>query len=324
MSWNNIGGSSGTAASALSLDDNEVPMLVAGGAPGKPPRVEVSPYFAVDNRATTIAGGATALEATRLPGVRVVRLTGTIAHGAEPARIRLGIDDPAHYAAWRFREMLRARGVRVMGEARTRHRPLGAVDDPVRRGSAPPMRAPRPPALARLVPPPLADDLPVINKRSQNLHAELLLRRVGLLQGTGSIADGRAAVAAMLEGAGVPRAAWDLHDGSGMSTYNRLSPRGVVRFLRWTAGQPWGARFRDTLAVGGVDGTLVRRFRGTPLAGRVFAKTGGLNATSALSGFVTARSGRTLAFSLFANDVPDGAGATAAMDAALEMVAAEN
>jgi D-alanyl-D-alanine carboxypeptidase/D-alanyl-D-alanine-endopeptidase (penicillin-binding protein 4) len=76
--------------------------------------------------------------------------------------------------------------------------------------------------------------------------------------------------------------------------------------------------------VGGVDGTLVRRFRGTALEGRVFAKTGTLNASYAIAGYMTARSGRTLLFSAFANDVPEGVSATEAMDAALVLIAEAN
>ncbi|HEY0411971.1 MAG TPA: D-alanyl-D-alanine carboxypeptidase, partial [Allosphingosinicella sp.] len=78
------------------------------------------------------------------------------------------------------------------------------------------------------------------------------------------------------------------------------------------------------LPVAGVDGTLAKRFRGTALEGRLFAKTGSLNATSALAGYMIAKSGRTLTFALYANDVPEGAGATPAMDAALQLIAAEN
>ncbi|HEY0597747.1 D-alanyl-D-alanine carboxypeptidase/D-alanyl-D-alanine endopeptidase, partial [Sphingopyxis sp.] len=141
---------------------------------------------------------------------------------------------------------------------------------------------------------------------------------------TGSIADGVAAVRAMLERADVPRTAYDFSDGSGMSTYNRVAPRGMVILLRWIATQPWGAAWRETLPVAGVDGTLSKRFRGTPLERRLFAKTGTLNATNALSGYMTAKSGRTLIFSIYANDVPGGGSATGTMDAALEMIAAEN
>jgi D-alanyl-D-alanine carboxypeptidase/D-alanyl-D-alanine-endopeptidase (penicillin-binding protein 4) len=73
-----------------------------------------------------------------------------------------------------------------------------------------------------------------------------------------------------------------------------------------------------------VDGTLARRFKGGALEGKLFAKTGSLNATNALSGYLVARSGRTLTFSAFANDVPENVAATRAIDAALELIAAEN
>jgi D-alanyl-D-alanine carboxypeptidase/D-alanyl-D-alanine-endopeptidase (penicillin-binding protein 4) len=178
--------------------------------------------------------------------------------------------------------------------------------------------------LAQITPPPLADDIAVVNKVSQNLHAELMLRRVGLRSGTGSVADGIAGVRAMLDEAGVRAEQWDLQDGSGMSTYNRLTPRGVVTFLRWTERQPWSAEWRRSLPIGGVDGTLARRFKGTALEGRVFAKTGSLHATTALSGYLLARSGRTLTFSAFANDMPEGVAGSKAIDAALELVASEN
>jgi D-alanyl-D-alanine carboxypeptidase/D-alanyl-D-alanine-endopeptidase (penicillin-binding protein 4) len=185
-------------------------------------------------------------------------------------------------------------------------------------------RGPPGDALRRLLPPPLADDVARINKASQNVHAELLLRRVGLAKGSGSIADGVSAVAAMMEQAGVPRTAWDISDGSGMSTYNRLAPRAVVTLLRWIAKQPWGAQWRASLPIAGLDGTLANRFRGTALERRLFAKTGGLNATSALSGYMIGGSGRTLTFAFFANDVPGGGGATATMDAVLQLIAAAN
>jgi D-alanyl-D-alanine carboxypeptidase/D-alanyl-D-alanine-endopeptidase (penicillin-binding protein 4) len=324
MSWNNIQTSSGTAVSALTLDDNVVALRVSPGAAGQRPALAMLPYYDVDNRATTVAQGETDLSFDRRPGSRIVRLSGTIAAGAPAQELLLAIDDPADYAAWRLRSLLEARGVRITGRIETRHRPLGPADDPRRRNGAPALRPPQPDALARLIPPPLAADLVEINKASQNLHADLMLRRLGLVDGSGSIADGVAVIAAMLERAGVPRTGWDLSDGSGMSTYNRLSPRAVVTFLRWAAAQPWGEAWRATLPVAGVDGTLERRFRGTALAGRLFAKTGTLNATNALSGYMIARSGRTLVFSIYANDIPGGGSATAIMDAALERIAEAN
>jgi D-alanyl-D-alanine carboxypeptidase/D-alanyl-D-alanine-endopeptidase (penicillin-binding protein 4) len=324
MSWNNIQTRSGTAISALTLDDNELPLRVIATVPGQAPRLEYLPYFEIDNQARTVAEGKTELAFHRLPGSKAIRLTGTIAAGAEPELLRLGIDDPAHYAAWRLKSLLEARGVRVTGTVDVRHRPLTDADDPGKRRGPPPAEPPQPEPLARLTPPPLIEDMRVINKVSQNVHAELLLRRVGRHAGTGSIADGVAAIHAMLQRAGVPRLAYDFSDGSGMSTYNRATPRGMIVMLRWIAAQPWGQAWRATLPVGGIDGTLSKRFRGTSLQGRIFAKTGSINATNALSGYMLTASGRTLIFSAYANDVPEDVTATKVMDEALALIASEN
>ena len=96
-----------------------------------------------------------------------------------------------------------------------------------------------------------------------------------------------------------------------------------MHLLRWIAEQSWDAAWRDTLPVAGADGTLAGRLRGTPLEGRLFAKTGSLNATNALSGYLLTRNGRTLLFSAFANDVPPGADGAAVIDRALLLVAAD-
>lgn len=324
MSWNNIQSRYGTANSALTIDDNELPLRVIPTSAGKPPSLELLPYYRIDNRALTVAMGETDLTTERMPFSNVIRLTGTIKAGAEPETLRFSIDDPAAFAAWRLKNLLEARGVKVMGDVGVRHRPVSPIDDPKQRNGAPPPRPARQGVLAQLTPPPLTDDLREINKVSQNLHAELMLRRVGLAHGTGSVEDGVAAVRVMMEQAGVPRTAWDISDGSGMSTYNRLAPRGVARLLRWIQTQPWGEAWRSTLPIAGVDGTLARRFKGTALEGRLFAKTGTLNATNALSGYMLGKSGKMLTFSTYANDVPEDVAATKAVDAALVLIAEAN
>ena len=324
MSWNNIGTASGTAISALSLDNNELPVTVTPTGPGQAPIVEILPYYAVRNEAVTIASGKTTLAFERAPNGQILRLYGEIAADGPPFKERLGIDDPAHYAAWMLRRMLEGQGVRLRGTIQVRHRPPAQIDDPQLRGGHPVPGVFPADAVAAASGMALADDVAIINKVSQNLHAELLLRRIGRIEGSGSLADGLAATTNLFIRAGIPRAGFDFSDGSGMSSYNRVSPRATVALLRWAAGRPWGAAWRASLPVGGSDGTLKRRFADTPLAARVFAKTGTLNATSALSGYLIAASGRELTFSIFANDVPDGANAIPAMDSALQLIAAAN
>ncbi len=323
MAWNNIQTRSGTAISALTLDDNVMDATVTPGTLGAPPKVDIPDYYTVENGAVTVAGGKTRIEMDRDPFGYVVRITGAIARDAKPEILHFGIDDPARFTAWRFRQLLTARGVRVTGTIGARHRPLLPADDPAVRQGAPAARPPAAEALARLTPGPLIEDLTLTNKVSQNLHADLFLRRVSRLNGSGSIADGQVAVRAMLAKAGVPRWTFDFSDGSGMSTYNRVAPRGVVTMLRWIAAQSWGAAWRATLPVGG-EGGLAKRFGGTGLDRKVFAKTGTLNATNALSGYMITRSGRTLTFAMYANDVPAGTSAIEAMDKAVLTVAAEN
>jgi D-alanyl-D-alanine carboxypeptidase/D-alanyl-D-alanine-endopeptidase (penicillin-binding protein 4) len=109
-----------------------------------------------------------------------------------------------------------------------------------------------------------------------------------------------------------------------MSTYNRVSPRAAVALLIWGQTKPWGRVWRSSLPIAAVDGTLRRRFGGTALSGKLWAKTGTLNATNALSGYLQAASGQELIFSMFANDVPGDASAAPAIDAALALIAAAN
>ena len=129
----------------------------------------------------------------------------------------------------------------------------------------------------------------------------------------------------MMVTAGAPRAGYDIRDGSGMSIYNRLSPRAVVALLVWANDQEWGDAWEETFAVAGEDGTLENRFLGSPLSGKLHAKTGTLYGANGLSGYMQAASGETLAFSFFINDrATISASPLAVMQRVLEDIAAAN
>jgi D-alanyl-D-alanine carboxypeptidase/D-alanyl-D-alanine-endopeptidase (penicillin-binding protein 4) len=318
---------SGAPASALVVNSNEVVLEISPGEkPGDPVQAawqEDDAYFQIRNEAMTVEGDRDTLRIDMQPGDGTVRLYGTLGAAVPRQRIPMAANDPAVIAALRFARLLKERGIEVAGVA-PRHRQLTLADEPKTRGDgASATETPAGSEIGRLLPPPLIDDLRFLNKQSQNLHAEVLLRRLGLIEGGGSRGEGLAVVEAMLDEAGAVRSAWDLSDGSGMSTYNRVTPRMVARFLRWTSLQPWGEDFRSTLAVGGMDGTLSRRFRNMPLQGRIFGKTGTLAGVNALSGFMLTAKGQTLIFSAYANDRPEEAGsATVALDEALAGIAA--
>ena len=149
---------------------------------------------------------------------------------------------------------------------------------------------------------PVAEDLTIINKTSQNLHAELLLRLLGKIFGTdGSFEEGTRVVRQFMVDAGVDDNDFFFYDGSGMSPNDQIAPRAFTRLLSYASHQAWGPAWRQTLPVAGVDGTLDMRFRESPLKGRMWAKTGTLEEVNALSGYLNSDSGRTLAFSILVN-----------------------
>ena len=157
---------------------------------------------------------------------------------------------------------------------------------------------------------PVAQDIAVTNKVSQNLHAELLLRVLGKLYGNdGSLAQGTRVVRQFLVNAGVSDADFFFYDGSGMSMDDRIAPRAFTQLLTYASRQSWGAGWRNTFPIAGVDGTLVGRFRKSPLKGKLWAKTGTLNETLALSGYLTAATGKTVAFSVMINGHRPGSNA---------------
>lgn len=337
-SWEDLVTRSGAATSALTVNSNEVGLVVKPGAvAGAPADVTWRegdvlgggyPYDLRNEVVTVepVEGEDNLFGIERLQNPSVVRIYGRVAVGSATRTVPVAVTSPAGAAAWRFEYLLKERGITVEGSVQTAHRAVELADDPKYR-KASPIPSPHREGIeiARLLPPPLIEDATFLMKQSQNLHAELMLRRLGLVEGGGSIEDGLAIIEAMLAQAGAPRAAWDFSDGSGMSIYNRVTPRMVARFLHWTSQQAWGEAFRATLPVGGVDGTLRRRFAGTSLEGRIFAKTGTLMAVNALSGFMTTKSGKTLIFSAYSNDKPLTAeSAIAALDATLVEIAETN
>ena len=111
----------------------------------------------------------------------------------------------------------------------------------------------------------MLDDIRVINKTSQNLHAELALRLVGKLRGSGgSFEGGIAAVKQFLVQAGLKEDEFVFLDGSGLSRRDLVTPAATVQLLLYAARQPWGAAFEESLPVSGVDGSLADRFQTRP------------------------------------------------------------
>jgi D-alanyl-D-alanine carboxypeptidase/D-alanyl-D-alanine-endopeptidase (penicillin-binding protein 4) len=141
----------------------------------------------------------------------------------------------------------------------------------------------------------------VVNKRSQNLHAELILKQIGLHSGFGPTFEGGAsAVEDFVDAAEIDRDSVIIYDGSGLSTQNRASAHSFVQLLRFMETSVWSEPFRESLAVVGTDRTL-RSLAPVVPRGSILAKTGSLKNAISLSGYANGKTER-LAFSIIAND----------------------
>jgi D-alanyl-D-alanine carboxypeptidase/D-alanyl-D-alanine-endopeptidase (penicillin-binding protein 4) len=349
-SWDDMQWSYGAPVSALTFNDNAQALTIVAGpaapsvpadadtpAPPSPTQAEWTPnidYYTLDNSMTAAPAGEVAHPGLdRRAGSMLVRAWGTVP--AAGLHASLAVEDPADFVAAAFETALMHRGVTVTGSATSRHKDaLGTGDYAAEVAQPVSLIRSEPPTieaalenrkvLASHISVPVAEDIMVINKTSQNLHAELLLRVLGKVYGSdGSFEQGSRVVRQFLLRAGVDSQDFFLYDGSGLSLDDRVAPRAFTQLLAYASRQPWGDAWRNTLPVAGVDGTLAGRFNNSSLKGHVQAKTGTHTEANSLSGYVTTASGKTLAFSILVNGhLPGSDAEEQAIDRIVEAIAA--
>ena len=286
----------GAPVSALTLNDNVVTITVRPGVrAGDLARVELDPpfeYFLLDNRVTTVdVNGTGTVRVTRVPGSRQVLLSGIIHTGTATLREVVPVDDPALFAAHALYDALLRRGVAVRGRPVARHR-IDQISGP-EEGTV----------LALRSSPPLAELLQTTLKVSQNLHAEILLREVGLTkQGQGTVAAGLREMRTLLTELRIAPSAWVSEDASGLARNDEVTPRAVAQLLTAMMAGDQRELWRGLLPVGGQDGTLSARLCCVSDNVSIRAKTGSLSRAIALSGYAESRENGRLAFSILVNN----------------------
>ncbi|MGA7158698.1 MAG: D-alanyl-D-alanine carboxypeptidase/D-alanyl-D-alanine-endopeptidase [Acidobacteriaceae bacterium] len=344
----------GAPVSALSIDNNQMTLVITPGVATGPQTFSAAsvqleqnvPYYTVESQVQTLPAGAqtAGIQVERMPGSLLVRVYGSIAADAHRDVEELAIQDPAEYAAMVLRAMLVQRGIAIDGPATVRHRPVtdalgyetellapDPCDASLVAGQACPVSCPATTAtpagdlLASHTSATFAEDVVLTNKVSQNLHAELDLHNLGTLAcGDGSIVAGAKVIRANLLHAGLDPDDFIFFDGSGLSAHDIVTPRATATFLAYLAKQPWFAQWKSSLPDAGEDGTLSRRFPDPPLKGHLFAKTGTLGESRALSGYLDTASGHTVIFSIFVDEhTPITTADRVTMDKIVTAIAAE-
>jgi serine-type D-Ala-D-Ala carboxypeptidase/endopeptidase (penicillin-binding protein 4) len=305
----------GAPVSALTINDNVIFVnIMPGDRPGERAFLSITPfpeYYKIDNRVNTTPAGSEprAVSINREPGSNQITFWGNIPQDDPGFGEALAIEDPADFSARLLAELLEQRGVTIYGRARTHHTELAStqtfsVTSLASGGGA----ATHPPNLTPLIlasyqSQPISEDLRVINKVSQNLHAELMLRLLGKEKGTsGSVAGGLEVLRSFLVNAGIKSDQFAFYDGSGLSREDLVTPQAIVQLLRYCSQQSWGKAYADTFPIAAIDGSLAERFRNTPAARMVRAKTGSLTHVYSLAGYATTQSGDHIAFAILSNN----------------------
>jgi D-alanyl-D-alanine carboxypeptidase/D-alanyl-D-alanine-endopeptidase (penicillin-binding protein 4) len=294
--------------------------LTPGDVSGEAVRAEVAPAtvdFSVSNLVMTSASGVKSdLTLKREPGSNAVTVSGTLPAQSKPRKLLLAVQEPALHAAVMLKRLLEERGVKVDGVARAQ-------------STSDAKTAPERVVLASHNSVPLADAVKLVNKISQNLHTESLLRTAArqVCMQTKSDAEPKdcsaltsedyAAIAAKFY-ADARITAGDVvqTDGSGLSRHDLVTPRAFVALLQYAAKQSWFAAFYDSLPVAGLDGTLEDRLKNSSATMRIHAKSGSVEHVRTRSGYAELPNGQRLIFSFMSNNMGSkGHEATDALDA---------
>jgi len=289
--------------SGLGFHDNSVDFQITpGGAVDQPPSITWNPdlhLFTFENRARTVpadSGTTIGDNFFRKPGTLDIWAEGTVSLSRTPWIESFALPDPSLYAARALGMSLQRKGVSVEGGA------ASTTDSMVYRGV-------RSNPIVEYRGRPLTDIIFPILNTSQNWFAEMLLKILGREVGdTGSWAKGLDVEKRFLmDSVKVDSTAFALDDGSGLSAGNLVTPHTFVQLLAYMYRHPKRRPFLAALPRAEQRGSLQKRFGGTPLEGRVLAKTGSIFRVNTLSGYIERPDGRVITFSIQANahDVPN-------------------
>jgi serine-type D-Ala-D-Ala carboxypeptidase/endopeptidase (penicillin-binding protein 4) len=306
--WTDLQWYFGAEASALSINGNEVDINFVPATKAGESTIRTSDtedYVTVQNRmvATPDRKSPPTIGVHRGLSDNNIQVWGEFAPGSKGFGARLSVHKPALWAAKLFARALKTRGIQVDGQTLSRdsRAPQSQRFDPSHSVE-----------LAFVQSEPLGVVARKTNKESNNLYAELILRTLGRERGEmaalpqaagrerGDDEAGLAVIRVWLERAGISTARLALHDGSGLSRLDLVTPEASARLLLALVKTNAGQAFRESLPIAGRDGTLGGRLK--TVVDKVSAKTGSLTYDNSLSGYLTTSRGQLLAFSIMCND----------------------
>jgi D-alanyl-D-alanine carboxypeptidase/D-alanyl-D-alanine-endopeptidase (penicillin-binding protein 4) len=306
--------------SSVAVNENTVTLTLRPTAPGEKAIAVFDPPGFVDVEGTvkTVESGAdtVGLDLKAGEGGRRLsaKISGAIAADSRLVRYTRRVDDPQLLAGYALRAILEESGLKVSGDVKLLA-PKEGKDAKEGKGGV----------LARHESEPLSTLLYALGKSSDNFYAEMIFKSLAaeVKARPGKSQDSADIVTKWLEKNDLGDTGLVVKNGSGLFDANRTTAHSMGKLLRF-AWQDAGIRneFVAQLSIGGVDGTLHRRFRDTRAHRAIRAKTGTLDDAIALSGYVLGPPGKgTVAFAIVFNKVSGrGASARAAADKLVDYV----
>ncbi len=312
--WDDLQWYDGAEVSALPINNNAVDLTVKPGTPNGPCIVSVQPVntlMRVINTCVTSWNATTGVVVFKPLGVNVLEISGSMSAGDKDFTGYVAFTHPADLFVMMLKQRLELKGVTVTGNARVL--PANAQSDQLQV------------EIAKLESPPFSVIAAHTMKPSQNMFSETILWALGekfsgdshriFYKPKTSAQWGLDMVKAFLKQIEIPADAVLQYDGSGMSRHDLVTPSSIVTLYTYMAKDSrYSQAWRDSLPIGGVEGTLRRRFTMTSAEKNIRGKTGTLDQVSSLSGYLKTAGGEEIVVSIIVNGVAEPRTRTSLID----------
>jgi D-alanyl-D-alanine carboxypeptidase/D-alanyl-D-alanine-endopeptidase (penicillin-binding protein 4) len=290
--WNELQWYYGAEASALTFNENQAEITLRDGKP-----VSSTSYVLTRGEVKPTED----IEAVGLKREISENEVYAWGHGSS-LQVRVSVSKPGLWAAKALKEKFERNGIAVEGEVKFADWKTDRNFD-----------AATAVELTSVESANLGEIVRKMNKDSVNLYAELILRTLGKKFGEnapdenpklqklrGDDAAGAAVIKKWLLENKIGTDEIKIHDGSGLSRFDFVTPESVGRVLVFAAQSKFADIFKSSLPVAGTDGTLRGRLK--DVTGKISGKTGSIMYVNTLAGYAAKMNGETFAFVIFTNN----------------------
>ncbi len=297
--WEDVQAGYGAPINSLIFNQNAIDLVLSPQSFGQPLKVTFvnpaeSKKWQIENNSVSVAKNEKEFVEVGRDFIQpIIRISGQLRIGSASEPVYVAVVEPVDNFLNKFRQVLESEGIRVSRIVKN-----SQITSNVNLTE-----------LAFVESPTVGELIEEVNKKSNNVYAEALLRQLGVRSrllpkkksDNQTLAKSLEEVKVILTRLGVTPNSFRLNDGSGLSRHNLVTPQALVQTLRIMTNSPWANIYRNSLPVAGISGTLSRRFRNSLAERNVQAKTGTISGVSGLAGYVKPVDFEPLVFSIIVN-----------------------